>query len=835
MRLLRAITRDLRLAARQARRAPVISSVALLSLALGIGANVAIFSLVNALILRPLPIQDPERLVVLGRADARGDGGRASMSFTHPQFEYLSAHREMFAGVTAVGYARFNLGTDSEARPVPGLYVNSGFLDTLGVAPILGRGFTPDDDRRGGGPDGPVAILNHGFWEREFGTDRSVIGRTVTLDGHRFTIIGVTPREFFGVRVGLTFDVMVPIGNEPIIRGAESSFGRPTSWWLSVFARLKPGMTAVDSEARLNAIVPSMRTETMPDSYRGRERDDYLTEHFVLTAAATGISSLRDRYRQPLFVLLGIVALVLVIACANMANLLLAQSAERRRELAIRLSLGAGRRELVRQLLTESLALSLAGSAAGLIVALWGSRAIVAMLTTRTNGLALDVAMDGRVFAFGAVAGIVTGLLFGVVPAIRGTALTPAEAMKDQGRGVMAGRSRFSTPSALVAFQIAVSFVLVFGSILFVRTLVGLTTQGMGFHTSGILLGSLDLRRTGVAAERRGMLYEDIRGAVARLPGVETAAASFVTPLSGSTWFLEADVPGFTGGPDERSTMFNAVTPGYFQTFGTPLLAGRAFSDADSTGRPRVVVVNEAFAQKFLGGQNPVGRTFTLEGYGRNPQNHLVEIVGLVADAKYQSLREPRYPTMYAAFGQQESISSFNRLIIRTTGDAWASREAVVRAIAGVNKDVVVDLRAFDEDVAAGLLQERLVAFLSAAFATLALLLAALGLYGVMSYAVARRRSEIGLRIALGAEPPAVVRLVLGNVMAITAAGVAMGALASIGAGRFINALLFNLAANDGAMIGVTALTLALAAVVAGYLPARRAARIDPMTALREE
>ncbi|MGH9220420.1 MAG: ABC transporter permease, partial [Vicinamibacterales bacterium] len=257
MRLFSAIVQDLRLAVRQARRTPVVSSVALLSLALGIGANVAIFSLVNALILRPLPVADPEHLVVLGRSDARGDGGRASTSFTHPHFEYLRTHQDMFAGLFGVGYARLNLGTGSEARIVPGLYVDSGFLDTLGVAPVLGRTFTAEDDRRGGGPDGPVAILNHGFWERAYGGDRSVIGRTLTLDGHTFTIIGVTPREFFGVRVGLTFDVMIPIGNEPIIRGAEGSFGRPTSWWLSIFARLKPGVSLADTEARLNTIVPS--------------------------------------------------------------------------------------------------------------------------------------------------------------------------------------------------------------------------------------------------------------------------------------------------------------------------------------------------------------------------------------------------------------------------------------------------------------------------------------------------------------------------------------------------------------------------------------------------
>ncbi len=618
MPLLSSIAQDLRLAVRQARRTPIVSSVALLSLALGIGANVAIFSLVNALMLRALPVHEPDSLVVLGREDGYGINGQASTSFTHPQFEYLREHQNLFTGVMATGFARFSLSTGGEARVIPGLYVNASFLDTLGVTPVIGRNFTADDDRRGGGPDGPVAILNYGFWRREYGGDRSVVGRTIALDGHSFTVIGITPQDFFGVRVGLSFDVMVPIGNEPVIRAAESSFGRPSSWWLTVFARLTPGDSRTSAEERLNAFVPSMRAATMPPTYQGDDREQYLTERFVLGPAAAGISSLRDRYSRPLFVLLGIVALVLTIACANMANLLMAQAAARRREIAVRLSLGAKRGHLIRQLLTESLALSLLGSAAGLLVALLGSRAIVALLTTRTNGVVIDVTMDWRVFAFAAAIGVVTGLLFGVIPAIRGTGLTPADAMRDHSRSITGSGNAFST-SALVAVQIALSFVLVFGSILFVRTLVGLTTQSTGLQSSSVLLGSIDLRRTGAAPEMRGRMFEQVRDAVAAIPGVESAAASFVTPLSGSTWMLQADVPGFRGVGRERSSMFNAVTDSYFKTFGTPVIAGRDFTATDATRRPKVMVVNEAFAKKYFAGENPIGRTFMLEGFGRNP------------------------------------------------------------------------------------------------------------------------------------------------------------------------------------------------------------------------
>lgn len=827
--------RDLTFSLRQMRQTPIVSGVALLSLALGIGANVAIFSLVNSLMLRSLPVHDPEQLVLLGRLDGYGANGLASTSFTHPQFEYLRDHQNIFSSVAATGFARFNLGTGGEARIVPGLYVNASFLDVLGVSPLLGRTFTAADDRRSGSSDGPVAILNHGFWQREFGGDPSVVGRTVSLDGHAFTVIGVTPPGFFGVRVGLTFDVMIPIGNEPVIRGAESSFARTTSWWLTVMARLSPGETIADAEAQLNAIVPAMRTATMPPSYQGQDRERYLTEHFALTRAAAGLSSLRERYSRPLLVLLGVVALVLTIACANMANLLLAQAVSRRRELAVRLSLGATRGQLVRQLLTESLALSVAGTMAGLAVAFWGSRALVALLTTRTNGVVLDVSMDWRVFAFTAALGILTGLLFGVVPAMRGTRLTPADTLRDHARGIVGGR-RLTASSALVAVQIALSFVLVFGSVLFVRTLVGLTTQSTGFESaSRVLIGSIDLRRTGAAPEVRGRLFEQVRDAVAATPGVEAAAASFVTPVSGSTWMLQADVPGFPGVGRERSTMFNAVTANYFKTFGTPVLAGRDFNHGDTADRPRVMIVNEAFAQKFFAGTNPVGRSFTLEGYGRTPTPRLVEIIGLVADAKYQALREKPLPTMYGAFAQADSMSTFNRLAVRMAGSPWNSRAAILGAVAGVHKDIVVDLRAFDEDLNAGILQERLVAYLSTFFGGLALLLAALGLYGVMSYSVSRRRNEIGLRLALGAEPRGVVRLVLRNVAVITIAGLIVGAAGAIGTGRFINTLLYNLASTDRTMIIVTAITLAAAAAIAGYLPARRAARIDPMAALREE
>lgn len=812
------------------RQTPIVSGVALLSLALGIGANVAIFSLVNALILKPLPVHDPDRLVIIG---FQGEGA-PNTATTNPQWEYVRDHQNVLVGVAAYGNPRFNLNTGGETRNAQGLFVSGRFFDTLGVTAAIGRLFTSEDDKRGGGPDGPVAVISHGFWQREYGGAADVIGRTIHLDGHPFTIIGVSERDFRGVQIGRAFDVAAPIGTEPIIRGLESSLDRRSNWWLTMVGRLAPGQTRAQAESRLRAFQPQLREATVPPDWPASDAREYLKQPLVLMDGSTGITSLRDRYSQPLYVLLGIVGLVLTIACANMANLLLAQSVARRKELAVRLSLGAGRWRLVRQLIVESIMLSTIGALLGLVIARWGSRAIVGLLSTRTQVVEMNLDMDWRVFAFTAVVGLITGLLFGVAPAFRGTSLTPADALRDHSRGVVGGGSRFQIGHGLVALQVALSFVLVFGSSLFVRTLVALTSQDMGFEASHVLVGNLDLRATGVTPENRLQTFTRVREALAAIPGVDAAAISFVTPVSGSTWNLEINVPDYPNN-ERRGVLFNGVSPDYFRAMGTPILAGRDLADTDRLNTPNVILVNEAFAKKYYNGANPIGKTFTIVGYNERFPTRIMEIVGMVRNAKYQRLREEPQPTMYGAMAQERQIMSGARVVIRTAGEPWDLRTAIVQAIGGVHQDIAVDLKRLDEDLGANILQERLVATLSAFFGGLALLLAALGLYGVMSYTVTRRRNEIGIRMALGAEPRKVVNLVLRNVAIITAIGLAIGAAASLGTGRFINALLFNLAATDRTMIAVTGITLAAAAAIAGYLPARRAARIDPMSALREE
>ncbi|MEP6783906.1 MAG: ABC transporter permease, partial [Acidobacteriota bacterium] len=711
--------------------------------------------------------------------------------------------------------------------------VSGRFFDTLGVTAHIGRLFTAEDDRRGGGPDGAIAVLSYGFWQSRYGGAVDVLGKPIMLDGHPFTIVGVSQRDFLGPQIGRAFDVAAPLGTEPIVRGIETQLDERSSWWLTIIGRLAPGQTMAQAESRLRAFQPQLREATLPD-WAPKELTDYLSEPIALQAGGTGTSNLRTRYSQPLYVLLGIVCLVLMIACANMANLLLAQSVARRKEMAVRLSLGAGRWRLVRQLLVESLMLSAIGAAAGLAIAQWGSRAIVAMLSTRTQIVEVNLAMDWRVFAFTAAVGTLTGLLFGVAPAWRGTRITPADALRDHSRGVVSGGGRLQAGHALVALQVALSFVLVFGSTLFVRTLVALTSQEMGFESGHVLVGNLDIRATGTGPENRLQMFTRVREAIAAVPGVDAAATSFVTPVSGSTWNMDVEVPGYTDA-DHRPVLFNAISPNYLRAMGTPLLAGRDIADSDRDGSPRGMIVNEAFAKKYFIGQTPIGKTVVIKGFGPKRPDRQFEVIGMVGNAKYQRLREAAQPTMYAAFAQETQLFSGVRMAIRTLGPPMNSRNAIVEAITGVHKDIAIDLKRLDEDLGANVLQERLVATLSGFFGVLALLLAALGLYGVMSYSVTRRTNEIGIRMALGAEPRTVIALVLRNVTLITIAGLIVGAAAAVGTGRFINTLLFNLAATDRTMIVITAVTLATAAAIAGYLPARKAARIDPMAALREE
>ena len=818
---------DLRLAFRALRSTPVVSSVAILSLALGIGANTAIFSLVNSLMLRVLPVKEPAQLALVTE-----NPGQGITSWTNPIWEAMRERRQIFDGLFAWSPARFNLSEGGETDFADGIWASGGLFTTLGVPAVLGRTFNEEDDRRGGGPEGPVVVISYSFWQRRFGGAADAIGRTVNIERVPFRIIGVSPPDFFGPDVGRQFDVAIPIGVDPLIRGKESALDQRSWWWLNVMARLKSGQSVEAGTTALRSVQSQIRQATMPD-WQPRDLETYLKEPLTLVPAATGNSGLRRRYERPLLTIMVVVALVLLIACANIANLLLARAAARRHELSVRLALGASGWRLARQLLAESAVLSSAGAIGGLFVAQWASRLLVRQLSTQTNTVFLDLSVDWRILAFTAAVSVMTTLLFGTMPALRASRVAPMEALKEQGRGT-AGDARITLTSGLVVAQVALSLVLVVAAGLFMRTFSSLATLKLGFDQNRVLLVNVNVQRTTIPAAGRLDTYERIRQRALAVPGVASAAVSFVTPVTGGVWNNRIQVSDSVPLPErQRMSNVNAVTPGWFTTYGTAILAGRDILETDRKSSPPVILVNQAFARKFLNGANPIGHTVTA---GTNPPR---EIVGLVADAVYRSLREPVPATMYVPLAQmddsrQPAPPGVSLSVRSAAGSPVLLARSVVAALQDVNRDMALTVRPLADQVNASLTQERLVAMLSGFFGALALLLAGLGLYGVTAYAVSRRRTEIGIRMALGAAPGGVVRLVLRRVAWLVAVGIAAGVGASLWASRFVETLLFGLQPRDPATLTAAAIVLGAIGTIAGWIPAWRASRIDPAEVLRE-
>jgi predicted permease len=799
-----------------------VTAVAVLSLALGIGANTAIFSIVESLILRSLPVEDPNRLALIDRG-----------SWTNPIWEAIRARREAFAGALAWSTTRLNLAQGGQAEMVDGVWASGAFFDVLGVPAILGRTFSPEDDRRGGGPDGPVAVIGYDFWQRRFGGSADVLGKPLTVERVAYTIVGVTPPEFFGAEVGRKFDVAIPIGTEPLVRGKESSLDGRSHWWLSIMLRLKPGQDLAAATAALRGVQPQIREETMPQDWPEQHKKTYLAEGFSLVPAATGSSFLRRRYQQPLTAIIAVVALVLLIACANIANLLLARANARRHELSVRVALGASKSRIARQLLTESLLLSGAGALVGLLFAQWGSRILVRQLSTTTNTVFLDLSLDWRVLGFTALVAVTTAILFGVAPALRASRVQPSEALKEQGRSV-AG-DRLGLGNLLVVVQVALSVILVVAAGLFGRTFTSLAKVNLGFDHRPVLVASVNAQRLQLEPAQRPEFFTRLHQAASSVPGVASAALSAVTPVSGGTWNNVIEIPGAPEASErDRMTNINLLTPRWFETMGTRLIAGRDFNERDVATSPPVALVNEAFARKYFGGANPIGRRIRFPGGPARPAIER-EIVGYVEDAVYRALREPVPPTTYLPMTQQPEMPSFMSVSVRAAGGSPPLlTKSLAAALTGVNKDIAITFRLLSEQVNASLVQERIVAMLSGFFGALALLLAGLGLYGVTSYSVGRRRIEIGIRMALGAAPAGVVRMVLARVAILVAIGIVAGSGVSLWASRFVTALLYGLQPRDPLTLVLAALVLSAIGALAGWIPARRAARIDPARVLRE-
>jgi predicted permease len=815
---LESIGADIRYALRALRASPGFAFVTILSLGLGIGANTAIFSLINAVVLKTLPVNRPEELVRITMGDSDGS------VFTNPIWEQIRDRQDMFSGVFAYGDNQFNLTAGGEVRRARGNWVSGDYFSTLGVRPAAGRLLARTDDVRG---CPPVAVLSYGFWQNEYGGSASAIGKTISLESTPYLIVGVTAPSFFGVSVGDSPQVFTPLCQR-------AGLDRRSNWFLYVMGRPKPDVTSAQLAARVAALAPAVYAATIPERWSAAEKADYANNKLEIKPAPNGLSPVRREYQKALTVLMVVVALVLLIACANVANLLLARAAVRGREMAIRLAIGAGRQRLVRQLFTESVLLAGFGAAVGVLFARWGSAMLVSALSRGPFPISLDLGLDGRVLAFTLLVALATGVLFGLAPAWRSTRVDPQLALKANGRGVVEGHNRFTIGKALVVGQIALSLVLVIGAGLLLGTFRKLTTLDPGFNRDGVLIVSINLEHTGYRGPAQAAMHRDLLARIKALPSVENVAASQLTPISGSGWNDFIKVDGFTP-KNERDALvyFNEVTDGYFTTLGTSLLAGRDFDARDRPSGQAVAIVNETLARKFFNGTSALGKTYRI---AMGDSIHApVQIVGVVKDAKYLKLREESYPTVFIALGQDDNPGATLQYEVRAVGSATALVPIIKSMVAEVNRSIALEFTPLSDQVDASLRRERILATLSAFFGALALLLATVGLYGTLSYSVARRRNEIGIRIALGAGQRRVMRLVMGEVTRMVAVGLALGAAAALLSTRWVKSFLFGVSASDPTTVIASVIIMGLVALAAGAMPAWRAARVDPISALREE
>jgi predicted permease len=822
-RLVEDLLQDAAHAARLFRKNSGFTSVAVLTLALGIGANLSVFSLIEALLLRPLPVRAPEELVAIWRVPH-------SESFSYPQVRHFAEQPGLFKSLCAFGGDVLNVGAPEAIEPVNAAWVTGNFYEMLGITPSAGRLLTSADDHAGASP---AAVITDAFWARRFNRDPGMIGRAIPIAGLPVTIVGVTPPEFNGAVIGERPDLTLAVNVRPQLQ-PDSGFLTDDARWLRVLARPESGWSNQELAARLTVIWSNRMRATVPPTLSADVRNRMLASTITVVSGATGASSLRSMFRLPLMVAMALVTLVLLIACVNVANLLLARAATREREIALRLAIGAGRGRIVRQLLTESALLAIAGAALGLLLGSLGSRALINLIAAVPSGpdtlgtIALDLSFNWRLFAFVTFIAALTTLLFGVAPASRSARADAAAALTTGGPRIADSRRRVA--SILITAQVALSLIVVIGAGLFARTLYNLRSAERGFRGDGILIAETDARRAGFRGEALAAFNRELLEFAERVPGVGTATLAAITPLRGGGMSNGISINGEAPGDEE--VYFNNVGPRYFETLQTPIVAGREFTWQDhATARP-VAIVNESFARTFMRG-NPIGQM--VSPIGSKVTRH---IVGVVKDAAYETLRVAPPPTVYIPFFQTGG---------RSTGDIGATLVAYVpgsldEVSAAVRAHVIAKLsgnpprlRTMSAQIERSVTRERLIATLATTFGVLALLLAAVGLYGLLAYWVARRTQEIGVRLALGAGRARVLALVLKDAARLVALGVLIGIPAALGLTRFITAMLFGLTPTDVPTLVGAVTVLALTGVLAAWLPARRATRVNPVVALRYE
>jgi len=842
---------------------PGFTTIAVLTLALGIGANTAIFSLIDAVMLKMLPVENPEQLVLLnwvapgwpymihsltGNSNRDKSGRSTSTSFSYAIFENIRQHPHAFSSVFAFADAdRMNVGVGGQAGLAQSQLVSGDFFSTLGVRASIGRTITSADDEPGASP---VATISYNYWARRFGRDPQILDKTVTVNGVSFTLVGVAAPEFFGVEPGASIDIWLPLRTQPLVNpgwiayatpGEVSRFTARDDWWVLIMGRLKPGESDPQARAALDVIVQQESAGIEKPPAKPYPEDALGPPEVQLTPAGGGLDDLRSEFSEPLFILMGVVVLVLLIACANVANLLLARATSRQREIALRLALGGGRVRLIRQLLVESMLLALAGGAVGILLAYWASGILLKLMSSGTEPITLHVTPNLGVLGFTAAVSVLTGILFGLAPAWRGTRLDLTPALKEGAARIVGGSThpsgrRQQLSKALVVVQIAMSMLLLVGAGLFVRSLTNLEHENVGFDRRNVLLFTVDPTQAGYNADRLSTLYEQLRKRIEAIPGVRSASFSRHGLINSGVSIIGFSLQGFppkTGRRDNGTVLANFVGPEFFETFGIPLLLGRTIEEQDSATALKIALVNRAFAQEYFNGQNPLGHRF---GFGDQKTSSDILIVGLVGDSRYGKLRDDPLPTVYVPYDQHVKGQEAVTFSVRTAGEPKDWVGGVGGAVQGLDRNLLIfDVKTEVEEIDQATLQERLFAQLSGFFGMLAVVLASIGLFGMISYAVSRRTCEIGIRIALGAGRTQILHMVLREAMMLAALGIAVGAPTAFVLSRFVGTFLYRLSPTDPLTVASATIVLLFVGFLAAYVPARRAASIQPVVALRYE
>jgi len=829
--------RNLRLAFRTLFKTPFVTAVAVLSLALGIGANAAIFSLFDQTLLQPLPVLDPGRLVNLGAPGPKpgsqscSQAGDCDVVFSYPMFRDLERQQTVLSGLAAHRDVGVNLSYREQPLSGRGTLVSGSYFPTLGIKPAMGRLIGPSDDAAIGA--GYVTVLSYNFWESRLGADPAVVGKTIVVNGHPLEIIGVAPRGFDGTVLGSRPMVFVPITMREVLTNAQPGFEKRRSYWIYLFGRLKPGVSLAQARTGLNAVYRPIITDVEAPLQQGMSEQTmgrFKTKAIVVEPGAQGQSQVHKEARTPLLMLFSVTTIVLLIACANIANLLLARGAGRATEMGVRLALGASRTQLLTQLLTESVLLALMGGAAGLLVARWTLSGIATLLPPDAL-TTLHFELQPAVILFSAVLAIATGILFGMFPALHSTRSDLVTAIRANAGQVQGARGAARFRATLVTVQIALATALLVSAGLFMKSLVNVTRVNLGVAVDHVVTFAISPEQSGYDSTRSAILFGQVEAALAALPGVNGVTSALVPLLAGDNWGSDVQVQGFPKGPDvDNNSRFNEVGAGYFSTLGVPVLAGREFTAADHQGTSKVAVVNEAFTRKFNLGQDAVGKFMSDGGDSLDTQ-----IVGVVRNAKYSDVKDSVPPVFFYPWRQDGRVGSMY-FYLRTSllpSQVLAMIPPVIKNLAPVVP--VEELKTMPQQIRQNVFLDRMISILSAAFALLATLLAAVGLYGVLAYTVAQRTREIGVRMALGADGRQVRRMVMRQVALLMALGLGIGLAAALALGRAASSLLYGLQGHDPIVFLLGVLVLGLVGFTAGYLPARRASQVDPMQALRYE